>query len=172
MRLFPSKTDVNQDTFVTEILHLLTETFVQQRKSPRHPAEINGSSLLKDLQDWESFLQEKAWDFQAVPCCRPTIDVGRADNASSFSCTCEPGVTLTKIVPVSGNKRGFRQQHWGPVLSPLPGQRAANWCCWLAANAPPSIRAGAATHGSAEGTALALFTQQHQKTIFDLAKQS
>lgn len=80
-----------QDTFVTEMLHLLIETFVQQRKSPRNAAEFNNLRLLKDLQDRESFLQGKAWDFQVVPRCSPTIDLGGVDNANSFSSAFESG---------------------------------------------------------------------------------
>lgn len=88
---FPSNTDVNQDTFVTEILHLLIETFVGHRKSPRNPAEIKDSCLLKDLQDWESFFQGKPWNFQVVPRCSPATDLGEVDNANSFSSAFESG---------------------------------------------------------------------------------
>lgn len=93
MRLFPLKL-MRTKTFVPEILHLLIETFVRQRKSPRNPAEINDSCWLKDFQDGESFLQGKAWDFQAVPRCSPATDLGGVDNANSFSSAFESGINF------------------------------------------------------------------------------
>lgn len=110
---------MNQDTFVTEILHLLIETFVEHRKSPRNPAEIKDSCLLKDLQDWESFLQGKPWNFQVVPCCSPATDLGEVDNANSFSFAFESGVTLTK-----GSDYQWKQMC--QILYLRPGHTAAD----------------------------------------------